>query len=153
MNKLNSLKRCVHILIYLILLLVVISNVLINVSRFNYSSLFVMPFFLLYNFSARDLEVGAEYQALSAKEESDLEALMVKYEFAISNAEAFTEQLNRELSSLDATNVHAIMESERKVQGLMDMFDVSRAATECGMPFFTLVDICSLQFFSVQNKI
>lgn len=80
--------------------------------------------FSFVNFSVRDLEVGTEYQALSSKEEADLEALMVKYEFAISNAEAFTEQLNRELSTLDAANVHAIMESERKVQGLMDMFDV-----------------------------
>ncbi|XP_064489589.1 exocyst complex component 1-like [Ornithodoros turicata] len=62
-----------------------------------------------------------DYQALTQREEVDLENLMAKYEFAINNAEAFTEQLARELSSLDASNVHTIMESERRVQGLMEM--------------------------------
>lgn len=74
--------------------------------------------------SERELEVN-EYQALTAKEERDLESLMVKYSFAISNAEAFTEKLNRQLANIDATNVHAIMESEKKVEALMTMFDVS----------------------------
>lgn len=74
--------------------------------------------------SERELDVG-EYQALTAKEERDLDSLMVKYKFAISNAEAFTEHLNRELATIDATNVHAIMESEKKVEALMTMFDVS----------------------------
>lgn len=62
-----------------------------------------------------------DYQALTQREEADLESLMAKYEFAINNAEAFTEQLARELAALDASNVHTIMESERRVQGLMEM--------------------------------
>ncbi|EEC10565.1 exocyst complex component sec3, putative, partial [Ixodes scapularis] len=66
-----------------------------------------------------------DYQALTAREESDLESLMAKYEFAINNAEAFTEQLARELATLDASNVYTIMESERRVQGLMEMTQVS----------------------------
>lgn len=62
-----------------------------------------------------------DYQALTPREETDLENLMAKYEFAIHNAEAFTEKLARELATLDASNVHTIMESERRVQGLMEM--------------------------------
>jgi hypothetical protein len=38
---------------------------------------------------------------LSTKEEADLESLMSQCEFAISNAEAFSEQLSKDLSSLD----------------------------------------------------
>lgn len=82
------------------------------------------PVLFYHIFRERELEVG-EYQALTPKEERDLDSLMVKYKFAISNAEAFTEQLNRELANIDATNVHAIMESEKKVEALMTMFDVS----------------------------
>ncbi|KAH6923801.1 hypothetical protein HPB50_007267 [Hyalomma asiaticum] len=66
-----------------------------------------------------------DYQALTAREEADLECLMAKYEFAIHNAEEFTEQLARELAALDASNVHTIMESERRVQKLMEMTQVA----------------------------
>ena len=45
-----------------------------------------------------DLE---DYQALSSKEESDLETLMSDCDGAISNAENFVEQLSKELSVLD----------------------------------------------------
>lgn len=107
--------------------------------RFSSRPLLIQPLLIfdIFEPSGRDLDVATEYQALSAKEESDLETLMIKYEFAISNAEAFTEQLNRELSNLDAANVHAIMESERKVQSLMDMFDVRDSTVS--LRFFTLV--------------
>lgn len=66
-----------------------------------------------------------DYQALSSREEADLEHLMNQYDFVIGNAEAFTEQLARELSSLDATNVYSIMASEQRVQLLMNMLQVS----------------------------
>lgn len=66
-------------------------------------------------------EEADDYQALTAQEEANLESLMAKYEYAIHNAEAFTEKLARELATLDASNVHTIMESERRVQGLMEM--------------------------------
>lgn len=62
-----------------------------------------------------------DYEALTGREEADLERLMTQCEFAICNAEAFTEQLARELSVLDATNVHTIMASEQKMQALMQM--------------------------------
>jgi len=43
----------------------------------------------------------SDWQALSQKEESDLEMMMSQCEFAISNAEGFAEQLSKDLSVLD----------------------------------------------------
>ncbi len=50
--------------------------------------------------------LGAEsdYQALTPKEETDLESLMSQCEFAISNAESFAEQLAGDLSVLDGVS-------------------------------------------------
>ena len=42
-----------------------------------------------------------DYQALTSKEESDLEALMSDTQAAISNAENFAEHLSKQLSVLD----------------------------------------------------
>ena len=42
-----------------------------------------------------------DYQALTAKEESDLETLMSDTQTAISNAENFAEHLSKQLSVLD----------------------------------------------------
>ncbi|XP_054712659.1 LOW QUALITY PROTEIN: exocyst complex component 1-like [Uloborus diversus] len=66
-----------------------------------------------------------DYQALTSREESDLESLMAQHDFVIGNAEEFTEQLARELSELDAANIRSIMASEQKVQGLMNMLQTS----------------------------
>ena len=43
----------------------------------------------------------SDWHALSSKEESDLETIMSQCEFAISNAEKFTDELSRDLSVLD----------------------------------------------------
>ena len=51
------------------------------------------------------LAVDTDYQALSNREETDLESLMSQCETAISNAEAFAEQLQSELSVLDGVSV------------------------------------------------
>ena len=52
--------------------------------------------------SVDDLSMtGEDYQALSAKEESDLELLMSECQVAMSNAELFAEQLSKQLSVLD----------------------------------------------------
>ena len=52
--------------------------------------------------SVDDISIeGEDYQALSTKEESDLELLMSECQVAISNAEVFTEQLSKQLSVLD----------------------------------------------------
>ena len=44
-------------------------------------------------------------------------------EWAIGNAEAFTERLAEELSGLDGANIHAIMGSEKQVQELIKLLD------------------------------
>ncbi|XP_077983719.1 exocyst complex component 1-like isoform X2 [Glandiceps talaboti] len=71
-----------------------------------------------------------DYQALSTKEEKDLEKMMAKCEFAVSNAEAFTEQLSRDLSVLDGENIHSIMGSEEQVLILMKLLDQSLKEVE-----------------------
>ena len=50
------------------------------------------------------LAVDTDYQALTPKEEIDLETLMSQCDFAISNAESFAEQLAGDLSVLDGVN-------------------------------------------------
>ncbi|XP_054167018.1 exocyst complex component 1-like [Oppia nitens] len=59
------------------------------------------------------------YQALTAREEADLERLLSQCEFTIHNAEAFTEQLTKEVNSMDSINIQNIMASEQRVLGLM----------------------------------
>ena len=46
----------------------------------------------------------ADYQVLSAQEEEDLASMMSQCDFAISNAEAFAEQLAKDLSVLDGVS-------------------------------------------------
>lgn len=45
--------------------------------------------------------LGEDYQELTQREESDLEYMILQTESAISNIEAFTEKLSKELSVLD----------------------------------------------------
>lgn len=47
------------------------------------------------------LLIGEDYQELTQQEENDLEHMISQTEDAISNIEAFTEQLSKDLSSLD----------------------------------------------------
>ncbi|XP_074649870.1 exocyst complex component 1-like [Tubulanus polymorphus] len=71
-----------------------------------------------------DISVASDdYQALSTKEETDLETLMSQCEFSISNAEAFAEQLSKDLSVLDGENIHSIMGSEDQVNTLMQLLE------------------------------
>ncbi|XP_051928733.1 exocyst complex component 1 isoform X1 [Hippocampus zosterae] len=64
-----------------------------------------------------------DYQELSAREEQDIEGMMEVCEYAISNAEAFAEQLSRELQVLDGANIQSIMASEKQVNTLMQLLD------------------------------
>ncbi|KAM8890572.1 exocyst complex component 1 isoform X5 [Synchiropus splendidus] len=64
-----------------------------------------------------------DYQELSAREEQDIESMMEMCEYAISNAEAFAEQLSRELQVLDGANIQSIMASEKQVNILMQLLD------------------------------
>uniref|UniRef100_A0A8C9YL67 Exocyst complex component 1 n=1 Tax=Sander lucioperca TaxID=283035 RepID=A0A8C9YL67_SANLU len=64
-----------------------------------------------------------DYQELSTREEQDIEGMMEMCEYAISNAEAFAEQLSRELQVLDGANIQSIMASEKQVNILMQLLD------------------------------
>ena len=61
------------------------------------------------------LEDGGDYRALSSREQHDLELLMAQSESAVSNAEAFADQLSKDLSVLDGANIHSMMASEAQV--------------------------------------
>uniref|UniRef100_A0A8C4F7Q7 Exocyst complex component 1 n=1 Tax=Dicentrarchus labrax TaxID=13489 RepID=A0A8C4F7Q7_DICLA len=64
-----------------------------------------------------------DYQELSTREEQDIESMMEMCEYAVSNAEAFAEQLSRELQVLDGANIQSIMASEKQVNILMQLLD------------------------------
>nr|XP_026691670.1 exocyst complex component 1-like isoform X2 [Ciona intestinalis] len=64
-----------------------------------------------------------DYQALTEQEETDLERMITECEFAISDAEAFTNSLSKDLSVLDGQNIHSIMGSEAQVNSLMVLLD------------------------------
>jgi len=53
------------------------------------------------------LNIGEDYQELTQREEKDLEYMISQTENAISNIEAFTEQLSKDLSVLDGV-IHEI---------------------------------------------
>lgn len=86
-------------------------------SRCRCSNVFVMPFFPLpcaapesvpsgesQSVAGGDEDTLDDYQELSTREEQDIESMMEMCEFAISNAEAFAEQLSRELQVLDGVS-------------------------------------------------
>lgn len=51
-----------------------------------------------------------DYQALTSKEETDLDQLMSECKIAISNAELFAEQLSKQLSVLDGVGIVSIQQ-------------------------------------------
>lgn len=68
--------------------------------------------------------VDDSYQALTSREEADLERLLaLEVENTINNAEAFTEKLSRDLSSMDSSNIQDIMASEQRVSDLMNVLE------------------------------
>uniref|UniRef100_A0A0V0G9U3 Putative exocyst protein sec3 n=1 Tax=Triatoma dimidiata TaxID=72491 RepID=A0A0V0G9U3_TRIDM len=78
------------------------------------------------------VEVGEveDFQALAEKEELDLVQLMEECGYAVSNAEAFMENLAKDLSILDGENVQSVLASEKRVSSLMDHLDVAIAEVE-----------------------
>merc|ERR1712013_747701 len=65
-------------------------------------------------------EEEAAYQAISAKETTDLRALMQGCDTAVTAADQFADRLTAELSVLDGANIHSMMASEEAVDHLMD---------------------------------
>uniref|UniRef100_T1JC86 Exocyst complex component Sec3 PIP2-binding N-terminal domain-containing protein n=1 Tax=Strigamia maritima TaxID=126957 RepID=T1JC86_STRMM len=91
-----------------------------------------------------------DYQDLTEKEETGVEKLMSQCEFAISNAEAFTEQLSKDLSILDGTNIHTIMASEKEVEHLIQMI---QGAIDEAVKIETKLDAYTDVVKNVQNNI
>ena len=67
----------------------------LGVSSYQASPVVLLSCKEMFNFSVED------YQELTKREENDLEYMISQTENAISNIEAFTEQLSRDLSILD----------------------------------------------------
>ena len=68
------------------------------------------------------------HQALSVREEADLERLMEQSGFTIHNARAFTEQLSKEVAAMDSLNIQSLMASEQRVENLIK--NLENAITE-----------------------
>ncbi len=65
-----------------------------------------------------------EYRELNPQEEADLEDLLKSgRENAIQDAVAFMENLSEELSQLDQSNIHSLMESEEQIEQLMEYLE------------------------------
>ncbi|XP_015789964.1 exocyst complex component 1 [Tetranychus urticae] len=60
------------------------------------------------------------YVGLSAREEADLERLLSDKGLTIENAKALTEQLSKEVSSLDYVNIQDVMASEKRVEAVIE---------------------------------
>ncbi|EDV24857.1 uncharacterized protein TRIADDRAFT_25724 [Trichoplax adhaerens] len=66
------------------------------------------------------VETAEDYQELTTAEEADLQAMMSKFDYSITNAELFTEKLSEELIALDGANIQTIMNAE---QGVIDLVE------------------------------
>ncbi|KAL2610060.1 hypothetical protein R1flu_028633 [Riccia fluitans] len=74
--------------------------------------------------------VTVEREMVSKAEEDDMEALLGTYVLGIDEAEAFSERLKRELTALEAANVHAILESEPLVEEVLQQLDAATVSVE-----------------------
>lgn len=66
-----------------------------------------------------------DFQALTEREEFDLNKLIAECNFAISNAELFMEQLSKNLQDLDGANVQSVLASEKQVDALMEQIETA----------------------------
>lgn len=71
-----------------------------------------------------------ERELVSKAEEDDMEALLGSYVLGIDEAEAFSERLKRELTALEAANVHAILESQPLVEEVLQQLDAATVSVE-----------------------
>uniref|UniRef100_A0A8C4F1V9 Exocyst complex component 1 n=1 Tax=Dicentrarchus labrax TaxID=13489 RepID=A0A8C4F1V9_DICLA len=80
-----------------------------------------------------------DYQELSTREEQDIESMMEMCEYAVSNAEAFAEQLSRELQVLDGNymdlskgHIRALQEGDlTSPKGIEACINASEALLQC----------------------
>lgn len=72
-----------------------------------------------------EVDLNDDYQAITEREETDLNKLMSGCEFAISNAEAFMDIITRDLSLLDGENVQCVLASETQIEVLMEQMEAA----------------------------
>ncbi|KAL3678385.1 hypothetical protein R1sor_021341 [Riccia sorocarpa] len=75
-------------------------------------------------------KISVEREMVSKAEEEDMEALLGTYVMGIDEAEAFSERLKRELTALEAANIHAILESEPLVEEVMHQLEAAIISVE-----------------------
>lgn len=66
-----------------------------------------------------------DFQALTEKEENELNKLVADCNLAITDAELFMEQLSKNLQDLDGANVQSVLASEKQVDALMEQIEAA----------------------------
>lgn len=66
-----------------------------------------------------------DFQALTEKEEIELNKLIADCSLAITDAEQFMEQLSQNLQDLDGANVQSVLASEKQVNALMEQIEAA----------------------------
>lgn len=66
-----------------------------------------------------------DFQALTEKEELELNKLIADCSLAITDAEQFMEQLSQNLQDLDGANVQSVLASEKQVNALMEQIEAA----------------------------
>lgn len=70
-----------------------------------------------------DSDEFEDFQALTEKEEHELNKLMADSSLAITDAEQFMEQLSQNLHDLDGANVQSVLASEKQVNALLEQIE------------------------------
>lgn len=74
-----------------------------------------------------DSDEFEDFQALTEKEENELNKLVADSNLAITDAEQFMEQLSKNLQDLDGANVQSVLASEKQVDALMQQIEAAIA--------------------------
>lgn len=72
-----------------------------------------------------DSDEFEDFQALTEKEEIELNKLIADCNLAITDAEQFMEQLSKNLQDLDGANVQSVLASEKQVNALMEQIEAA----------------------------
>lgn len=72
-----------------------------------------------------DSDEFEDFQALTEKEEVELNKLMADCNLAITDAEQFMDQLSKNLQDLDGANVQSVLASEKQVNALMEQIEAA----------------------------
>lgn len=76
-------------------------------------------------FDAEDSDEFEDFQALTEKEEVELNKLIADSNLAITDAELFMDQLSKNLQDLDGANVQSVLASEKQVNALIEQIEAA----------------------------